>query len=53
MKFEIWPEMTPNLKFDPKLKFFRLEIISRSNWSFWAKNITIRQICDFLKIQLM
>ena len=46
-KFEIWPQIWPqiwnltpnltsNLKFDPKHRFFSLEIISRFYWSFWA-----------------
>ena len=33
---EIRPQMTPNLKFYPKLLFFFLEMIFNFCWTFWA-----------------
>ena len=49
---EFWPQMKPNLKFDPKVRFFSLEIISGSYWSFWAIVRENSSLLWFKKINL-
>ena len=44
---------TPNLKFDPKPKFFILEIIFGLTDHFELPYVKICRIYDFLKVKLM
>ena len=47
MKFEIWPQMTPNFKFDPKPKFFFFKLYLDLTDNFELKFMTVGRICDF------